>query len=141
MSTRVGHCLCGAVTLRVNGHRPKVGACHCQMCRRWTGAALFNFVAAPEQVAFHGPFQAYRSSSFAERAFCRRCGSHLWIRDDGGDFELLPGLFEAAKDFPLISEVYVDDSLAAVRLEGDHRRVSRAEYESRNPFVAEERLP
>lgn len=135
-----GRCLCGAVTLEVRKYKAAIRACHCGMCRRWTGAAFFAFGAAQEDVAVEGPVQRFRSSEFATRAFCGRCGSHLWIQDDGADYELMPGLFEEATDFPLVSEIYVDHRLAAMRLAGDHPRTTRAEYESNNPFVEEERL-
>ena len=130
-----GRCLCGAVTLRVADHRPEIGACHCSMCRRWTGTVFAAFDAPAAAVSVTGPVAVYRSSPFAERAFCRTCGSHLWLRDDGKDYELLPGLFDAAADFPLVSEIYVDCRIAALRLEGSHPRGTRAEYEARNPFV------
>ena len=48
----------------------------------------------------------------------------------------MPGLFDAARSWPLRSEIYVDRAMASVRLEGDHRRKTRAEYEAGNPFVA-----
>jgi hypothetical protein len=47
----------------------------------------------------------------------------------------MPGLFDAAHDWPLRSEIYTDRALAAVRLTGNHRRKTRAEYEAENPFV------
>lgn len=130
-----GRCLCGAVVISVGKHRPEVGACHCSMCRRWSGSAYFMFTAAPAVVTITGPVKEYRSSPFATRAHCDICGSHLWLRDDGADYELMPGLFEAARDFPLISEVYVDQRLAALSLAGDHRRATAAEYEAKHPFV------
>ncbi|WP_172961029.1 GFA family protein [Oceaniglobus roseus] len=131
----VGRCLCRAVTITVATHRPEVGACHCGMCQRWSGAAYFMFTAPPEAVRIEGPVTEYRSSSFATRAFCGTCGSPLWLRDDGSDYELMPGLFPGAKDFPLVSEVYADRRLASVQLAGDHRRATAAEYEASHPFV------
>lgn len=47
----------------------------------------------------------------------------------------MPGLFEAARSWPLRSEIYVDRAMDSVRLLGNHRRKTRAEYEARNPFV------
>ena len=46
-----------------------------------------------------------------------------------------PGLFDAARGWPLRSEIYVDRAMASVHLAGDHRRKSRAEYEAENPFI------
>ena len=136
-----GHCLCGAVTIRVEGaHDPRVGACHCRMCQRWSGGLFLCFTAPAASVTVEGPVARFRSSSFAERAFCATCGSHLWFNDvvEGGepkDYELMPGLFDEAKDWPMRSEIYVDRAPAYLRLAGDHARKTRAEYESDNPHI------
>ena len=50
----------------------------------------------------------------------------------------MPGLFDAARDWPLRSEVYADRAMAAVRLMGDHPRASAAEYEARNAHAGGE---
>jgi hypothetical protein len=140
-STITGHCLCGGVTITVTGdHDPRVGACHCRMCQRWTGGLFLCFTANVSAVTITGEVTRYRSSAFAERGFCPRCGSHLWFNDvqDGGaplSYELMPGLFDAARTWPLRSEIYVDRSMASVHLLGGHRRKSRAEYEAENPFI------
>ncbi|WP_284618630.1 GFA family protein [Aquabacterium humicola] len=137
-----GHCLCGAVSITVAGeHDPRVGACHCRMCQRWSGGLFLCFNADACAVTVTGEVTRYRSSSFAERAFCARCGSHLWFNDveEGGQprtYELMPGLFDAARAWPLRSEIYVDRAMACARLAGEHRRKTRAEYEAGNPFVA-----
>ena len=132
-----GHCLCGAVTVTVRGdHDPRVGACHCRMCQRWTGGLFLSFNA--EDVEATGPIARFQSSPFSERAFCATCGSHLWFHDfdkPEGTLELMPGLFDEAKDWPLRSEIYTDRAMASVRLSGDHRRETRAEYEQRSPFI------
>lgn len=132
-----GHCLCGAVTVRVaGGHDPRPGACHCRMCQRWSGGLFLCFNADADGVAIDGPITRHASSDFAERAFCSVCGSHLWMRDrTGNSYDLMPGLFDEARDWPLRSEVYADRAMASVRLEGDHRRATRAEYENKNQYV------
>jgi hypothetical protein len=136
-----GQCLCGAVTITVAGrHEPRVGACHCRMCQRWSGGLFVCFSADADAVTIRGEVTRYRSSSFAERAFCPRCGSHLWFNDvaEGATpkrYELIPGLFDAARSWPMRSEIYTDRALASIRLAGEHRRATRAEYEAKNPFV------
>jgi hypothetical protein len=139
MTPLSGHCLCGAVTVTVTGaHDPRPGACHCRMCQRWSGGLFLCFNADAAGVAVTGPVTRHASSAFAERAFCAVCGSHIWMRDtsDGGTtYELMPGLFDAARDWPLRSEIYTDRAMAAVRLQGEHRRATRAEYEMKNHFV------
>ncbi|HZF79973.1 MAG TPA: GFA family protein [Rubrivivax sp.] len=140
-SALTGHCLCGAVTITVAGEPdPRPGACHCRMCQRWSGGLFLCFHAKASGVTVTGEVTRYRSSAFAERAFCPRCGSHLWFNNvkDGEEpdsYELMPGLFDAAREWPLRSEIYVDRALASARLSGEHRRKSRAEYEAENPFI------
>lgn len=140
-SALTGHCLCGDVTITVDGtHDPRVGACHCRMCQRWAGGLFLCFHADASAVTVKGEVMRYRSSSFAERAFCPRCGSHLWFNDigPGGEpetYELMPGLFDQARSWPLRSEIYVDRAMSCLQLGGEHPRKTRAEYEARNRFV------
>ena len=102
-----GHCMCGVVTITVAGaHDPQPGACHCRMCQRWSGGLFLSFEADAAGVTVSGPISRYASSSFSERAFCAVCGSHLWMRDFGdATYELMPGLFDAAVNWPLRSEI------------------------------------
>lgn len=134
-----GHCLCGAVTVRIaGGHDPRVGACHCRMCQIWSGGLFLCFDAPATSVVVEGPVTRFASSSLSERAFCSKCGSHLWMRDTGQDdaaYDLMPGLFDAAARFPLRSEIYIDQALDCIRLSGDHQKATRAEYEAKAAHV------
>jgi hypothetical protein len=134
-----GHCLCGAVRITVAGeHDPRPGACHCRMCQRWSGGLFLCFHAEEGAVTVEGAVATYRSSPFAERAFCPVCGSHLWIRTidpAGSGLDLMPGLFDAVLGAPLRSEVYSDQAMASVTLAGDHPRATREVYERKNPHV------
>lgn len=135
-----GHCLCGAVRVTVadGGAEPSVlSACHCDPCRRWSGAVLWGFEAEADRVSYRGPARAFRSSDFAQRAWCDECGTQLWFREDDGPYELNPGLFSGARDWPLTREVYADRAAAHVRLAGDHARLTKAEYEAGSPHVAD----
>lgn len=130
-----GRCLCGAVRISIETLPKGASACHCSMCRRWTGAAFWGMIAPEHEVRVTGEVARYRSSDFAERTWCPACGTQLWFRDDGAAYELMPGLFDAAAEIPLAREVYADRAFACVPLAGDHARVSRADYEKDNPFV------
>ncbi|MFK7838600.1 MAG: GFA family protein [Sulfitobacter sp.] len=129
-----GRCLCGAVQIEIAGdYIAAVGACHCKMCQRWNGTLFGGFVANADAVTITGDVTRYTSSTFSERAFCTACGSHVFLRNTGPDvehIELFPGLFDAANDWPLLSEIYTDRAPNYVPLAGNHRRKTRAEYES-----------
>ncbi|MHA1547221.1 MAG: GFA family protein, partial [Alphaproteobacteria bacterium] len=48
-----GQCLCGAVKYSVAKEITETGACHCAMCRRWSGGVLFA-TAVGDAVTFSG---------------------------------------------------------------------------------------
>ena len=129
-----GACLCGAVTVEVRGDHAAqaadLSACHCDPCRRWAGAALWGFEAARDDVTVTGDVASYRSSAFATRHWCPACGTQLWFMDDGGPYELNPGLFAETRDWPLARVVYADRAAAHAEIAGGHRRVSKADYEA-----------
>lgn len=132
-----GRCLCGDVTILVGRHRAELGACHCTRCRRWSGVALNVFTAEPDQVRVDGDVAIY-PGEIAERAFCPRCGTSLWLRNPGEVYEFMVGVFDGARDYPLISEIYIDRAFASCRFAGDHKRATQADYEAKNPFIAED---
>ncbi|WP_299910779.1 GFA family protein [uncultured Paracoccus sp.] len=76
-----GACLCGAVRFSGTADSPEVTACHCGMCRRWTGHVNAAFhMDAPR---IEGEVRWFRSSDRAERGFCPVCGSSLFWREPG----------------------------------------------------------
>ena len=71
-----GSCLCGAVHFTAAHCDNHVGACHCNMCRKWGGGPFLE-VACGNEVSFEGEdnISVYQSSDWAERGFCKNCGS------------------------------------------------------------------
>ena len=136
-----GQCLCGAVNVQVTGPLGDISACHCEMCRKWSGSIQMGIEVPRDAVKITGPVKAYQSSSFSERAWCETCGSDLWLRDTegrgAGFIELVPGLFDNAGGATLTREVYADRCPQGYALAGDHERVNRAEYETNHPHVNE----
>ncbi|MBU3261111.1 GFA family protein [Roseovarius sp. PS-C2] len=81
---RKGHCLCGAVTFELDGGHNWIGHCHCDSCRRATGAPLVTFVGHPDgnwQWTEAEP-KHYESSPGNHRYFCATCGSSVAYRSD-----------------------------------------------------------
>ena len=76
--TLTGQCLCGAVKVSGAAQEPKVDACHCEMCRRWGSGPFFEVTCS--HVRFDGAenITKIRSSDWAERGFCNKCGSNLF---------------------------------------------------------------
>jgi hypothetical protein len=105
-----GHCLCGAVSINAKAMAPEVGACHCGMCRRWTGGPLMA-VDCGTEVTFDGEeyVSVYDSSPWAQRGFCSRCGSHLFYRIKANQQYIIPvGLFEERDDLVFSHQIFID---------------------------------
>jgi hypothetical protein len=80
-----GGCQCGAVRYRIDGPLGKAGICHCRMCQKAFGnfgAALVS-VDASHVVWTRGRPSAFRSSPVVVRGFCAKCGTPLFMREDG----------------------------------------------------------
>ena len=133
-----GRCLCGAVRVRAE-LSSEISACHCEMCARWSGGIQMGVDAPVATTEVSGPVATYASSSFSERAWCRECGSALWLRNTHGEgsdlYEFVPGLFENAGGARLVREVYADRCPGGYALAGDHERVTAAEYAAREGTV------
>jgi len=103
-----GQCLCGAVTI----HSPDakdIGVCHCGFCRRWSGGPMLALHCGPD-VTFSGTehITVFASSDWAERAFCKRCGTHLYYKLlPTGEYFVPAGTFDSA-DLQLASQIYID---------------------------------
>jgi hypothetical protein len=103
-----GQCLCGAVAFTVPESR-EIGVCHCGYCRRWGGGPMLA-VHCGTEVQFTGAEQigVFASSEWAERAFCTRCGTHLYYKLLATGEHFIPaGTFES-EAFELASQIYID---------------------------------
>lgn len=78
-----GGCMCGAIRFRAIGREKGAGYCHCQSCRRQTGAPVAAFVVfAADQVRWvQGDRKRYESSPSRFRSFCDTCGASLAFED------------------------------------------------------------
>jgi len=110
MTQGKGQCLCGGVKFTVKSMSNDVDACHCGMCRRWGGGPLM-VVSCGEGVVFEGEenITVYNSSDWAERGFCKKCGSHLFYRlKEIRGHQIPAGLFENQESFNFNLQVFID---------------------------------
>jgi hypothetical protein len=126
--------MCGAVTFDAEPDPMEVHACHCEMCRRWTGSALLAVTVPAAAMRLEGTdrIRTLRSSHWAERGWCERCGSGLFYRvtiegPRQGEYSVPLGLFDEPSAFAFTKEIFIDCKPASFAYEGDHTRVTRAE--------------
>ena len=79
-----GGCLCGNIRFEAHGRRLWVAHCHCNSCRRSTGAPITTFVGFNKnQVTYtKGERKFYESSPGVRRGFCADCGTPLTYEAD-----------------------------------------------------------
>jgi hypothetical protein len=79
-----GGCLCGAIRFQSTASPLRGVICHCSMCRKHSGAPVLAFVHFPAAsfVWLNGLPARYRSSQFAERGFCAKCGSTVSMHEE-----------------------------------------------------------
>ncbi len=106
-----GTCLCGVVKISAKTMNTEVGACHCSMCRKW-GGGPFMATDCGLEVSFEGEenISIYDSSEWAERAFCNKCGTHLYYKlKESKQFFMSVGLFGDEEKFTLNHQVFIDN--------------------------------
>lgn len=109
-TTSSGACLCGAVTFEATFASGDVGVCHCGMCRRWAAGPFFGLTADTVTFASDSELGIWKSSDWAERLHCRRCGSPLvWRMQSGAMNVVSVNALERPGDLKLDHEVYIDE--------------------------------
>lgn len=90
-SPYTGQCLCGSIKYEVDEIDPRMGHCHCSMCRKFHGAAFatlgeaktdkFRWIEGEELLV------SYKAGNGTVRRFCKVCGSSMTFAasDDTGD--------------------------------------------------------
>jgi hypothetical protein len=128
-----GHCLCGAVTVRATPTRRHVEACHCTMCRRWSGIAFVGVMCGSKvEIGGEEHVTRYRSSGWAERGFCGTCGSNLFYRYLPLDnYGFTAGLFPDEALLPLSEEIFVDEKPAYYAFAGDAEKLTGEEVKAK----------
>lgn len=111
-----GTCLCGAVNITVTADHTDVGICHCNMCRRWGGGPAMGIEAVKASdidIAGQDSIATYRSSEWAERAFCGICGTNLYYRlVEADEYSVCAGIFDDADRFVLTMQIFIDEKPA-----------------------------
>jgi hypothetical protein len=104
-----GKCLCSAITIRTPDKK-SIDACHCGMCRRWGGGpALGVSCGSNVQIGGVDKIKVYKSSEWAERAFCGECGTHIFYRLLSTNEHFIPaGLFQHGIEFEFTEQIFID---------------------------------
>ena len=110
-----GRCLCGAVKFRAVGAPKWVLWCHCESCRRHSGAPASVFVSFADDAMTmtSGEITKFTSSPGVERGFCSRCGSTLTCSNVKlpGETHFHIGAFDRAAELTPTGELFAGERL------------------------------
>lgn len=110
-----GRCQCGNIRYSVSGPMREVIACHCKQCRRTVGSYFMATNAAADEVSIEdtaGTLTWFRDADYdwAERGFCKRCGSNLfWRADDSGTISITAGSIDEPSGVHVAAHIFVAD--------------------------------
>jgi hypothetical protein len=111
-----GGCFCGAVRYRITGAPVSSAICHCESCRRASGAPSVAWITVGKKCfeLIQGVPISYRSSPGVVRQFCGSCGSALTYETskhpDGID--ITTATLDEPNRFPPDVEVWLEDRIS-----------------------------
>jgi hypothetical protein len=128
MTAARGQCLCGVVRFTVETVDPECWACHCNMCVRWSAGPFLSVSTTSAKFEGEDNITIFDSSEWAERGFCRQCGTILYYRLKKRDgLEMNIGVFDDPPPIRLAGEIFVDRKPGTFEFAGDHPRLTEAE--------------
>ncbi|MEM7722200.1 MAG: GFA family protein [Pseudomonadota bacterium] len=129
-----GGCLCGAVRYTLSEAPTEYGACHCGMCRKFSGGIELGVHVMPGGITFDrdDTLATYASSEWAERGFCKICGSSLFWRLTApgpmhGMMSVSVGSLDSMEGLSFNTEVYIDAKPESYAFAGDRNRMTEAD--------------
>ena len=88
-----GGCQCGAIRYALARAPKRACICHCRMCQKASGQPFMAFATFDESDMrwTRGAPAVFRSSNFAERGYCKDCGTPLFFKFEGHEFSITTG--------------------------------------------------
>ncbi|MBX8811555.1 GFA family protein [Pseudochrobactrum algeriensis] len=125
-----GRCLCGSVQFSAKPVNDEMGACHCSMCRRWSGGVFLCVDCGDSlEITKGDDLGFYGSSAWGERGFCKVCGSTLmWRMQDGSHNVVSVQAFENPSQFRFTTEIYIDCKPDSYAFANDTSKMTEAEF-------------
>ena len=111
-----GGCLCGAVRYRFSGTPSSSASCHCQSCRRASGAPVVAWITVrcSALTLLSGAPAVFHSSPGVRRQFCSRCGTALTYQSERrpDTIDITTASLDDPDAYPPTTEVWLEDRLS-----------------------------
>ncbi len=115
-----GHCRCGAVAMTASGEPVFSVFCHCDDCRRATGAPVLSSVAFKKvDINWHESKGLKRhTNGTAHRLFCNECGSAIAQEHDSAADRTYfnTGFMDEPNNYPPTAHAYEGEQIQWLEL-------------------------
>ncbi|WP_409433297.1 GFA family protein [Litorimonas sp. RW-G-Af-16] len=129
MAALNGKCLCGGVSFTVAAPT-HLDSCHCADCRRWSGGPNISLDFSAVDFKSDKTLAWFQNSDWAERGFCKTCGSSLFYRliEDHSKMTVCAGAVDGiSDDVKITKEFFIEQKPAFYDFAGERERLTGAE--------------
>lgn len=139
MAEFTGKCLCGRVSYKSHAKPTLILNCHCEDCRRSTGAVYgTNVMVAEDQVEIHGEVSTFnhkaKSGNIMTKRFCPHCGTLMFGNSSGRTnvVSIRAGTVDQTDIIKPVMNVFVDSKVTSTPMHDDLPQAS--EMPHREPW-------
>ena len=124
-----GKCLCGSVELEVEMENSEVAACHCSMCRKWSGGPMMAMETSDTLIiSGESSVSRYDSSEWADRGFCVKCGTHLFYHlKPNNQYHIPVGLLNIEAEIDFSHQIFIDEKPSYYSFSNETKNMTGAE--------------
>ena len=126
MAEFTGKCLCGRVSYKSHAKPTLILNCHCEDCRRSTGAVYgTNVMVAEDQVEIHGEVSTFnhkaKSGNIMTKRFCPHCGTLMFGNSSGRTnvVSIRAGTVNQTAIIKPVMNVFVDSKVTSTPMHDD----------------------
>lgn len=127
---RTGGCMCGKVRYQATTGA-RFAACYCKMCQRWSAGAFMGVTCedfAVTEGADH--LTVFESSDWAQRAFCRACGSNIYYHAQGHSPSVALGSLDDTDGMDVRIQFFIDKKPVGFSLANETKALTEADCEA-----------
>jgi hypothetical protein len=109
-----GGCQCGAVRYELTQAPLRACICHCRMCQKASGGPFMAFATVEQQHLrwTSGTPAVFKSSTVAQRGFCKDCGTPLTFKFEGDEINVTIGSLDQPAAVAPTTQYGVESTIA-----------------------------
>ena len=127
-NVRTGSCACGEISFTVSTRPRFVGYCHCNACKKATGAPVSCYVGlARSDVTLVGEPRSFATSEGVARTWCATCGTPVAYESARwpGEIHFHIAMFDHPETLKPTGHVYTNEQLPWFEVADDLPRTDK----------------